>query len=206
MNGHVGDAVFGFEARPLRHVAVAGLDQQGSAQLAGGNDPLHFGVAAVIVTHEAHLHQTLADLLLALDDVLAVPGVLAQGLFAEAPLLLGQRFHHIVVMSRIDGGDNHGVHLRSLDHAVAIIAVGLDAVLGGSVIRSGGHIVGHGHHGRAGDGFNDSAAVILADGAAADDANSQNVFHNELPFFRIVNWREYSQYFRTSFRCACKSA
>ena len=183
VDGHVGDAVLGLEARALSNVAVAALDQQGLADLAGVDDALHLGIAAVIVTHEAHLHQTLADLLLALDDVLAVSGVLAQGLLTEAPLLLSQSLHDIVMMGGVDGGDDHGLDLGVLDHAVAVIAVGLDAVLGGGVISGGGHIVGHGHNGSTGDGLNDAAAVILADSAAADNADLQYLFHvNNLPF------------------------
>ena len=183
VDGHVGDAVLGLEARALGHIAVAGLDDQGTAQLAGVDDPLHLGIAPVIVAHEAHLHQTLADLLLTLDDVLAVLGVLRQGLLAEAPLLLGQGLHHVVVVGGVDGGDDHGLHVGVLDHAVAVVAVGLDAVLGGSLVGGSGHIVADGHHGGTGDSLDDAAAVILADGAAADDADFQNLVHDCVPSF-----------------------
>ena len=183
VDGHVGNAVFGLEARALGHVAVAGLDHQGRADLAGVDDPLHLRVAPVIVAHEAHLDQTLADLQLPVDDLLAVLGVLAQGLFAEAPLLLRQGLHDVVVVGGVDGGNDHGFHIRVLDHAVAVVSIGFDAVFGGGFIGSGGYVVGHGHDGGAGDGLNDAAAVVLADGSAADDADFQNFVHDNQPFF-----------------------
>ena len=186
MDGHVGHAVLGLEARALGHVAVAGLDQQGSAQLTGVDDALHLGVAAVIVTHEAHLDQTLADLQLAVDDLLAVLGVLRQGLLAEAPLLLGQGLHDVVMVSGVDGGDDNGLDLGVLDHAVAVIAEGADAVLGSSVVSGSSHIVRDGHDGSAGDGLNDAAAVIAADGTAADNTNLQNLIHDSVPSFFII--------------------
>ena len=162
---------------------MAGLDDQGSAQLAGLNDALHLGVAAVIVTHEADLDQALADLLLAVDDLLAVLGVLRQGLLAEAPLLLGQGLHDVVMMGGVDGGDDNGLDLGILDHAIAVIAEGADAVLGGGVVCGSSHIVGDGHDGGAGHGLDDAAAVILADSAAADDTDFQNLIHVDyLPF------------------------
>ena len=183
VNGDVGDTVLGLEARALGDVAVAGLDDEGLAQLAGGDDPLHLSVAPIIVAHEAHLHQPLADLLLPADDLLAVLGVLAQGLLTEAPLLLCQSLHDVVVMGRIDGGDDHGLHLRVLDHAVAVVAIGLDAVLGGSLVGGSSHIVADGHDRGAGDRLDNAAAVILADGAAADDADFQNLIHECVPSF-----------------------
>ena len=183
MDGHVGDAVLGLEARALGHVPVAGLDHQGRADLAGVDDPLHLRVAPVIVAHEAHLDQPLADLQLPVDDLLAVLGVLAQGLLAEAPLLLRQGLHDIVVVGGVDGGDDHRFHAGVLNHAVAVVSIGFDAVFGGGFIGSGGYVVGHSHDGGAGDSLDDAAAVVLADGSAADDADFQNFVHDNQPFF-----------------------
>ena len=87
------------------------------------------------------------------------------------------------MMGGVDGGDDNGLDLGVLDHAVAVVAEGADAVLGGGVVSGGGHIVGDGHDGSAGDGLDDAAAVIAADSAAADDTDFQNLIHdNYLPF------------------------
>ena len=154
---------------------MACLDEQGRAQLAGVNDALHLGIAAVIAAHEAHLYQALADLQLAGNDLLAVRRVLAQRLFTEAPLLVFEHLHHIVMMGGVDGGDDHCFHLGIRDQAIAVAAEGADAVLGGQIVRTPGGIGGHGHHSGAGDLLDDAAAVILADSAAADQANFQNL-------------------------------
>ena len=163
---------------------MAGLDDKRRADFAGVDDPLHLGVAPVIAAHEAHLYQAAAQLQLPADDVLAVLGVLAQGLLAEAPLLLSQGLHHIVMMGGIDGGDDHRLHLGVTDHAVTVVAVGTDAVFRGGVVGSGGHIVGHGHNGGPGDGVHDPAAMVPSNGPAADNSDFQNLFHGE--FLLIV--------------------
>ena len=180
MDGHVGNTVLGLEAGALAHVPMAGLDDQRRADLAGLNDPLHLGIAPVIPAHEAHLHQPAADLQLPVDDLLAVLAIEAQGLLAEAPLFLGQSLHHIVVMGGVDGCDDHGFHLGVLDHTVAVIAEGTDAVLFRDSVGGSGHIVGNRYHGCAGNGVHDPAAVILTDGAAADNTDFQNLLHSEL--------------------------
>ena len=174
MNGHVGHAVLRLEAGALGHVAVAGLDEQGRAQLAGVDDALHLRVAPVVPAHEAHLDQPFADLLLPGDNLLAVPGVLAQGLLAEAPLFVFQYLHHVVVMGGVDGGDDHRLHLGVCDHAVAVVPEGTDAVPGRRLVGGGSHIVADSNHGCTGNGLNDPAAVVLPDGPAADDADFEH--------------------------------
>ena len=81
------------------------------------------------------------------------------------------------MMGGIDGGDDNSLNLGVLDHAVAVVAEGADAVFGGGIVSGSGHIVGDGHDGGAGHGLDDAAAVILADSAAADDTDFQNLIH-----------------------------
>ena len=123
------------------------------------------------MAHETHLNQPLSDFQLPVDDLLTVLGVLAQGLFAEAPLLLRQGFHDVVVVSRVNGSDDHRFHLGVFDHAVTVASIGFDAIFGSGVVRRSRHIIADRHHRGAGDGLDDTAAVVLANGSAADDAN-----------------------------------
>ena len=75
-------------------------------------------------------------------------------------LFRSQGLHDVVMMGGVDGGDDNGFHLGVLDHAVAVIAEGADAILGGGIVSGGGHIVGDSHDGGAGHGLDDAAAVI----------------------------------------------
>ena len=80
-------------------------------------------------------------------------------------------------MGGVDGGDDHRLDLGVEDHTVAVVAEGADAELGSRLIRSGGNIVGHGDNRGSGDSLDNAAAMILADGAAADNADFQNLIH-----------------------------
>jgi len=122
-------------------------------------------------------------------------------MMSEGDVAIGQADIHLFVF--LTGGDQ--LTVEHIEAAVAAESVDLMLVADSNNLQ-----VGHGNvtlctelRYRNKDGlFGDFMDIDYAKVAEAYGCKS----YNELPFFRIVNWREYSQYFRTSFRCACKSA
>ena len=151
------------------------MDHQGRAQLARVDDALHLGVAPVIAAHEADLQQALAVGDLGGDDLLAVGGVLGERLLAEDELAVLQALEDVARMGRVGRGDDDRLDLGRGDQLLAGLVDG-QAVLRGHLLGSRLEIVGAGDDLAAGHQLNQTADVVAADRAAADNTNFQHRF------------------------------
>ena len=84
-------------------------------------------------------------------------------------------------MGGVNGGDDDRLDLGVGDHALAIVAKGADAVLRSQIVRALGRVGADSDDRRAGNRFDDAAAVVLADGAAADQTDLQNLIQCKYP-------------------------
>ena len=174
MDCNVGNAHLGLEAVRLRYVAVARVNHQRRTQLAGVDDALHLGIAAVIMAHKAHLQQTFAVRGFCGDDLLAVLCVLRQRLLAENVLAGLERLEHIACVARVGRGDNDRLHLRCCDQLLAGLVCLHAFILRRNLNRSFFKIVCTGNNLTARNNVRQASNVIAADCTAANNTNIQH--------------------------------
>ena len=174
MDCNVGNTHLGLEAVRLRYVAVACVNHQRCTQLAGVDDALHLGIAAVIMAHKAHLQQTFAVRGFCGDDLLAVLCVLCQRLLAEHLLARFESLKHIACVARVGRGDNDRLHLRCCNQLLAGLVCLHAFILRRNLNRSFFKIVCTGNNLTARNKVRQASNVIAADCAATDNTNIQH--------------------------------
>ena len=112
-------------------VAVYAVQHERQAVLAGIDSFLELIVARVIAAHEADLNQLLAGGHLSLYDALAGIRLGCQRLFAEYILAGLDCRHDVLLVKRIERGNNNGVDFVRSDHLLAALP-SLDGVLLGN--------------------------------------------------------------------------
>jgi hypothetical protein len=167
----VGDHHLAGEPRRDVGVAVAAVQQQGSAHLAGLHLGLHPPEAVVVAAHEADLDQPPRLGRLGLQHPQAGVDGRGQRLLAEHGLVPVQAGQGELLVGLAGRGDQHGVHLVVSDQLVAVgIGAGPDPLghLPGPIDED----VGDGDHLGVGDA-GQPLHVVPAHLAGADDPDPQ---------------------------------
>ena len=174
MDGNIGYAHFGLEAVRLGDIAVARMNHQRRAKLAGVDDPLHLGIAAIISAHKANLYQSLALCALGLDDFLAIVCILRKWFFAENIFAVLETFQHISGVAWIGGSDQDRMHFGSCNQLLACCVSAQTFILRRSFAGSFLQIIRAGDDLTAGNQIMQATDMVAANSTAADYTNIQH--------------------------------
>ena len=175
MNHGVLDRHRGGEARCVI-VAVNAVQHEWLTILAGVDSLLQLTVTRIVTAHEANLNQLLAGCHLGLNDALAGIRFRCQRLFAENILAGFDCCHNVLLVERVERGNDYCVDIVRRDHVLALF-ISLDAVFLGNRLAEVDVCVRAGNYLAALQGVVDAFNVGAADCAGTYQTDSE-FFHD----------------------------
>ena len=156
------------------------MNHERRADFIAADGVLHRHVASVVAAHKADLHQLLSGSLLGGDDLLAFLCGLRQRLFTEHKFLVADCLQNVGGVRRVCRGDHNGIDIRRGDQIFSGLKCGAVKHLCGA-LRCRQEIIRNACHDGFRNDIGEPAQMLSSNCAAADDAYTELLFHENLP-------------------------